>query len=320
MEDIRQAADRLGGSIVRTPVLASPMLDAAAGCRVFVKAEPLQLTGSFKIRGAMNKMLTLGAERLRRGVITYSAGNHGQGVAAGARLLGCPAVIVLPDTAPAIKVENCRWWGAEIVFYSPDTQDRETVTVAIARERGMTFIPPFDDIDVMAGQGTLGLELVEQLAKRNVVPDVVLVNCSGGGLASGVITAIKHAFAHTQCYVVEPTGFEKMGRSLRSGRPEHNPTVPKTLMDAISGPVVGALPLRTLLTHDVRGISVTDDEALQAVAHAFRWLKLVVEPGGAAGLAAVLARKVALDGKRVALVCSGGNVDPAVYARALTHS
>lgn len=315
--DIELAATRLSAYITQTPVISSPMLDEACGCHVYVKAESLQRTGSFKIRGALNKMLSLSESSLHRGVVTYSAGNHGQGVAAGAKLIGCPAVIVLPHSAPSIKVDSCRWWGAEIVLYDSHTQDREIVAREIIEERGMTFIPPFDDLDVMAGQGTVGLEMCQQLEERRVALDAVLVNCSGGGLSSGVIAAIKARYPDVECYIVEPQGFEKMARSLASRSVERNCTAPTTIMDAISGPVVGAKPLSVLLQHHVTSISVNDSEAMLAVSTAFRFLKLVVEPGGAASLAAVLARKVDLAGKNVAIVCSGGNVDPPVYARAL---
>lgn len=318
INDIHEAAARIKRHIVRTPLLSSPMLDMEAGCHLFVKAEPLQLTGSFKIRGALNKILSLDQSSLQRGVVTYSAGNHGQGVAAASKLVGCPSVIVLPSTAPAIKIDSCRWWGAEIVLYDPQTQDRADVADEIVRQRGMTFVSPFDDFDVMAGQGTAGLEICEQLEERGIAPDAILVNCSGGGLSSGVITAVKARFPNALCYIVEPHGFEKMARSLVTQVPEKNATVPKTVMDAISGPVAGMKPLSVLLRHHVKGVSVNDEEGLHAVSAAFRTLKLVVEPGGAASLAAVLTRKVDLAGKNVAIICSGGNVDPTVYARALT--
>lgn len=183
--DIQKAAERIQPYVVRTPLLNSPMLDSLGGCNVFVKAENLQKTGSFKFRGALNKILSLDAASLRTGVITYSVGNHGQRLAAAAKMAGCPAVIVLPDTAPAIKVDSCRWWGAEVVLYNPQNQNRAEVTAELVDQRGMTFISPFDDHDVMAGQGTAGLELADQLQEQGVPPDAILVNCSSVAFPPG---------------------------------------------------------------------------------------------------------------------------------------
>ncbi|AEM85660.1 threonine ammonia-lyase [Streptomyces violaceusniger] len=317
IDTIHEAARRLSGHVVRTPLLTSPMLDELVGARVLVKAECLQLTGSFKVRGALNALLTLDEEARRAGIVAYSAGNHGQGVAAAARLAGCPAVIVMPHDAPRIKVDNCRWWGAETVLYDPRTEDREEVARKILQDRGMTLIPPFDDVRVMAGQGTVGLEVAEQARGLGLPPDAVLVNCSGGGLASGVITALDHAFPGMTHHIVEPAGFDKMARSLATGRVCANPHPPGGLMDAISGPVAGARPLAVLRHHDVTGLTVTDEEVLAAMGTAHRLLKIVVEPGAAASLAALLSGKVDVRGRTVALVASGGNVDPAVYRRAL---
>ncbi|WP_413099623.1 threonine/serine dehydratase [Streptomyces sp. Inha503] len=317
IDAIHAAARRLTGHVVRTPLLNSPMLDDLVGARVLVKAECLQLTGSFKVRGALNALLSLDEDVRRAGIVAYSAGNHGQGVAAAARLAGCPAVIVMPSTAPRIKVDNCRWWGAETVPYDPRTEDREEAARKIVEERGMTLIPPFDDPRVMAGQGTVGLEIAEQARELGLTPDTVLVNCSGGGLAAGVITALDHALPGLANHIVEPAGFDKMARSLATGRVCANPHPPGDLMDAVSGPVAGARPLAVLRHHDVTGLTATDEEALAAMATAHRVLKLVVEPGAAASLAALLSGKADVRGKVVALVASGGNVDPAVYRKAL---
>ncbi|MBI0376666.1 threonine/serine dehydratase [Streptomyces albiflaviniger] len=317
IDAIHEAARRLTGHVVRTPLLNSPMLDDLVGARVLVKAECLQLTGSFKVRGALNALLALDEDARRAGIVAYSAGNHGQGVAAAARLAGCPAVIVMPSTAPRIKVDNCRWWGAETVLYDARTEDREEVARKIIEERGMTLIPPFDDPRVMAGQGTVGLEIAEQARELGLTPDTVLVNCSGGGLAAGVFTALDDALPGLANHIVEPAGFDKMARSLATGRVCANPHPPGGLMDAISGPAAGARPLAVLRHHDVTGLTATDEEALAAMATAHRLLKIVIEPGGAASLAALLSGKVDARGKVVALVASGGNVDPAVYRRAL---
>jgi threonine dehydratase len=314
---VRRAADRLRGRVVRTPLLESPMLNERAACRLFVKAEVLQRTGAFKYRGALNKLLAMDETARRRGVVAFSAGNHGHAVAAAAHEVGCPAVIVLPASAARIKVESCRWWGAETVFYDPRTQDRTQVSKAIAEPRGMTTVLPFDDWDIMAGQGTAGLEMCEQFDEVNVRPDAVLVNCSGGGLASGVAEAVRHAFPQADVFVVEPAGYEKMARSLASGVPERLTSVPQTILDGIGGPVAGALPLEVLRRHGVQALSVSDDEALAAMAAGFRCLKLVIEPGGAAALAAVLSAKADLAGRNVAVVASGGNVDADVFTKAL---
>ncbi|GAA0666874.1 threonine/serine dehydratase [Streptomyces malaysiensis subsp. malaysiensis] len=317
IDAIHEAARRLTGHVVRTPLLNSPMLDELVGARVLVKAECLQLTGSFKVRGALNALLTLDEDVRRAGIVAYSAGNHGQGVAAAARLAGCPAVIVMPNSAPRIKVDNCRWWGAETVLYDPRTEDREEVARKILQMRGMTLVPPFDDPGVMAGQGTVGLEIAEQARELGLTPDTVLVNCSGGGLASGVLTALNDAFPGLANHIVEPAGFDKMARSLAAGRVCANPHPSGGLMDALAGPVAGARPLAVLRHYDVTGLTVTDEEALAAMGAAHRFLKIVVEPGGAASLAAVVSGKADVRDEVVVLVASGGNVDPEVYRRAL---
>lgn len=317
---IRQAAYRITDYVVRTPLLSSPMLDKAAGARVWVKTEALQLTGSFKIRGALNKVLGLSEENRKNGIAAFSAGNHASAVAAAASIVGCPAVIVVPSNAPRIKVENCRWWGAEVVFYDPATEDRAEITQAIAAQRGMTIISPFDDHAIMAGAGTTGLEMAEQLIAAGQKPDAVVINCSGGGLASGVSEAMGHFFPEIEKYIVEPQGYDKMAHSLAAGEVRSNPAVRHTIMDGISGPVAGKLPLEVLLRHGVKALTVDDGEALAAVATSFYTLKTVIEPGGAASLAAVLSKKANFAGKTVAIVASGGNVDPAVYTRALVEN
>lgn len=319
--DIRRAAQRLQGHIVRTPLLSSPMLDAAAGCNLFVKAESLQRTGAFKFRGALNKLLTLTEDERAQGILAFSSGNHGHAVAAAAHHVGCTAVIVLPKGAAKIKVENCRWWGAEIVFFDPETENREAVGRRVAEERGgLTVVPPFDDYAIIAGQGTCGIEICEQMQERNIRPDAVLINSSGGGLSSGVTAAVKAICPEADCYIVEPVGFEKMARSLEIGSPQANPSVPKSIMDAITGPIAGTRTFSVLRQHAVKPLSVSDEEALVAMEAAFRMLKLVVEPGGAASLAAVLHRKADFAGKNVVVVCSGGNVDPEVFVRAITRA
>ncbi|WP_322050609.1 threonine ammonia-lyase [Paraburkholderia bannensis] len=317
---IRVAEQRIRDHVVRTPLLTSPMLNERANCNVYVKAESLQLTGSFKVRGALNKILAMDDESRQSGFVAFSAGNHGQGVAAAARLVKVPAVIVMPNTAPKVKVENCRWWGAEIVIYDPHVEDRAEVARRIAEPRGMTVIPPFDDYDIIAGQGTCGLEIVDQLRELKVTPDALVINCSGGGLAAGVTEAVKQTFPSVHVFIAEVSGFEKMARSIATGVAQSNHTVPKTVLDGIAGPTAGGKTLDVLRRHDVRGIGVTDDEGMRGVAAAFKMLKLVLEPGGAASLGAVLSEKLSIVHRNVVVIASGGNVDTSVFAQAITHS
>ncbi|MFJ2758786.1 threonine/serine dehydratase [Nocardioides sp. NPDC087217] len=322
IEAIRRAAERIAPYVANTPVLSSKVLDAEAGTHVLAKAEALQVTGSFKFRGALNKVLASGPGVRTAGIVGYSAGNHAAAIAAVGRIVGCRAVVVIPTTAPAAKVQNCRSWGAEVVFYDPATQDRAEVAESILAEGNMEFIPPFDDYDIMAGAGTVGLELASELDAAGVTPDAVVVGCSGGGLASGVLTAMEHHFPGIEKYIVEPAGYNKMARSLAAGEVCTNPAPGATVMDGISGPVVGDRCLSVLGRLGVTPLSVDDDEALEAVAAAFRYLRVVVEPAGAASLAAVMSRQLhrSRTYANVALVLSGGNVDPALYGGTISGS
>lgn len=316
IDTIRAAARRLDGRVRRTPLLSSPMLDELVGATVLVKAEALQLTGSFKIRGALNTLLSLDDEERAAGVLAFSTGNHGQAVAASARMTGSTATIVMPQDAPRIKVDGCRWWGAEVVFYDPATQDREEVGRGLVAERGLTLVHPYDDVRVMSGQGTVGLEIVDQLREGGHSPDAVVLPCSGGGLSSGVIEAVRSTY-DVAPFVVERHGYPKMARSLASGRVEKVPAVP-VFLDAIGSPTVGEHTLAALSRHPITALEVTDDEARVAMREAVRTLKLVVEPGGSAALAAVLAQRERFAGQTVVVVASGGNVDAPVLADVLT--
>lgn len=315
IETIRAAAERIGGQVRRTPLLSSPMLDELVGARVLVKAESLQLTGSFKIRGALNALLSLTDAEREAGVLAFSTGNHGQAVAASARMTGSTATIVMPGDAPRVKVDGCRWWGAEVVFYDPATQDREEVGRGLVEERGLTLVHPYDDVRVMSGQGTVGLEIVDQLREAGHSPDAVLLPCSGGGLSSGVIEAVRSTH-DVAPFVVEREGYPKMARSLASGRVERVPAVP-VFLDAIGSPTVGEHTLAALSRHPVTALEVTDDQARTAMREAARTLKLVVEPGGSAALAAVLAHRDRFAGQTLVVVASGGNVDASVLAEVL---
>lgn len=317
IETIRAAAERIGDRVRRTPLLSSPVLDELTGARVLVKAESLQLTGAFKIRGALNALRCLTGPERDAGVLAISTGNHGQAVAAAARMSGCPATIVMPADAPRVKVEGVRWWGGEIVVYDPETEDREEVGARLVRERGATFVHPFDDVRVMSGQGTVGLEINDQLREGGHTPDAVVLPCSGGGLAAGVAETVTHAYPGVTPFAVERDGYDKLARSLASGRVERVPSTAGVFLDALGATAPAERTLAVLARHGTRALAVTDDEARVAMREAFRTLKLVVEPGGSAALAAVLAQPERFAGRTVVVVASGGNVDASVFAEVL---
>src|SRR5262245_415090 len=308
--DVDAAAQRLKGVALRTPLVASPVLDALTGGRVFLKCETLQRTGSFKFRGAYNKLSSIPQDRRAGGVVAFSSGNHAQGVAAAAQLLSMPAVIVMPRDAPRPKRERTEALGAEVVLYDRAREDREAIARGIAERRGATLVPPYDDPLVIAGQGTTGREIVEDLAAQGLVPDLVAVTASGGGLTAGIALAVKARLPQARLYTVEPEGFDDHARSFKSGQREKNAALSGTICDALMAQTPGELTfeINRVLVGD--GAAVSDQEVATAVAFAFRELKLVVEPGGAVALAALLAGKIDVRGKVAVAVLSGGNVDP----------
>ena len=316
--DVEDAAGRLVGLAVRTPLLRSDALDEAAGGRLFVKAECLQRTGSFKFRGAYNRLSRLTAEERARGVVAFSSGNHAQGVAAAARLLGMPAVIVMPSDAPRMKAEATRALGAEVVSYDRRTGDREAIARKVAEERGGVVVPSFDDFHVIAGQGTVGLEIAAQLKKAGASADLLLCPVSGGGLLAGIALAMERLSPGTRLYAVEPEGYEDHKASLDVGRRTAVPGTRPTLCDALMAPEPGALTFAINGPRLAGALAVSDEAALAAMAMAFRHLKIVLEPGGATALAAVLSGKASLDGRTAVVVASGGNVDEDVFCRALS--
>src|SRR5579883_1021642 len=320
IEDVRAAAGRLAGRAVPTPLLESPMVNARLGGRLLVKAETLQRTGSFKFRGAYNTIVQLDAAARRAGVVAYSSGNHAQGVAAAAQLLGIPATIVMPADAPAIKIANTRGYGAEVVLYDRYREVREEVGGKIARERGATIVAPYDDARVIAGQGTAGLEIAAQAKALGAELDAVIVCCGGGGLTAGCATAIAAESPDTEVFIVEPEGFDDTRRSLIAGERVSNDPGARSICDALLAPTPGVLTFainRRLVT---AGYAVSDVEVRRAMATAFSDLKLVVEPGGAAALTAVLSGKFPIAGKTVAVTASGGNVDRETFAAALAQT
>jgi threonine dehydratase len=284
---------------------------------VFVKAEVLQRTGSFKFRGAYNRLSRLTAEERKAGVVAFSSGNHAQGVAAAARIVGCPAVIVMPADAPLIKVESTRALGGEVVFYDRMTEDREVITRRIASERGAVVVPSYDDPFIIAGQGTAGLEAARQLAALGVQAGLLLCPVSGGGLLAGIGLAFEQLSPATRLYSAEPEGFDDHRRSLEAGERVSNPKAGGSLCDALLAPTPGQITFAVNSRRLTGGVVVSDAEALAAVAFAFRHLKLVIEPGGAVALAALLSGKLKLDGGVAVVIASGGNVDPDVYVKAI---
>ncbi len=314
LDDVREAADRLAGVAVVTPLLSSEALDIAVGGRVFVKAECLQRTGSFKFRGAYNRISRLTAEERMSGVVAYSSGNHGQGVAAAASLVGVHAVIVMPADAPEAKIAGTRALGAEVVLYDRRTQSREAIADALVAERGGALVRPFDDFHVIAGQGTVGLEIVAQMEDQGAAASVLLCPASGGGLVAGVGLALS---PQTRVYAVEPALYDDHARSLAAGHHvEVRPDEP-SICDALMAPRPGDLTFALNQSRLAGAKGVSDDEALAAMAFAFRHLKIVLEPGGAVALALLLSGRVDLAGGAAVVVASGGNVDPEVFARAL---
>ena len=315
--EIEAAAGRISGHAVRTPLLNAPLLDAEAGRRVFVKTECLQKTGSFKYRGARSAISALDPDVRARGIIAFSSGNHAQGVAIAARELGTSAVIIMPADAPETKITNTRALGAETILYDRETEDRDEIGNRVAAERGLTLIKPFDNEKVIAGQGTIGLEIADQAAERGVEAADVLVPCGGGGLTSGIALALAARAPNFTVRPVEPEGFDDVIRSLKAGSIQSNERRSGSICDAIITPSPGQLTFPILKEHCGPGITVTDDEALRAVAVAFRSLKIVVEPGGAVALAAALWHHEG-DGD-VIVVASGGNVDAPMYQDALAR-
>ena len=313
--DVDEAARRLAGVALRTPLLTSAALDAMTGGRVFLKAETLQRTGSFKFRGAYNKLAAIPPERQAGGVVAYSSGNHAQGVAAAARLLGMPCVIVMPSDAPRGKRERTAALGAEIVLYDRVRDDREAIAEAIATQRGATLVPPYDDALIIAGQGTAGREIVEDLSALGLKPDVVVVTASGGGLTAGIALAVKARVPAAAVYTAEPQGFDDHARSFRSGRREQNAALTGTICDALMARMPGKLTFAINRSLVGAGVVASDEEVTAAVAFAFAELKLVVEPGGAVALAALMTGKVDVTGKIAVAVLSGGNVDAELFSR-----
>ncbi|MBM1556134.1 threonine/serine dehydratase [Sulfitobacter mediterraneus] len=317
IEMIRAAAARLKGHARATPLLNAPLLDDLAGRRIWVKPECLQLTGSFKFRGAWSALSALAPDVRSKGVIAFSSGNHAQGVALAAKMHGVPAVIIMPSDSPTLKIENTRAYGAEVVLYDRAGESREEIGDKLAQDRGLTLIKPYDEPQVIAGQGTTGLEIARQAAEQGIEKADVIVCCGGGGLTSGIALALEAEAPGLRVRPAEPEGFDDVARSLQSGQIERNARTSGNICDAIITPQPGEITFPIMQRLAGPGLVVSETEALQAMAHAFNRLKLVAEPGGAAALAAALFRSDEIEGDDVIVTISGGNVDAAMFIRAL---
>lgn len=318
--DVEDAAARLAGVARRTPMLRNRFLDERSGREVFLKPEMLQHAGSFKFRGAYNRLSRLDAAQRGPGVVAFSSGNHAQGVAAAARLLGMRARIVMPEDAPRIKLDNTRALGAEVITYDRYSDSRERIARELAERDGAVLVPSYDDPLIIAGQGTVGLELFEDVHGAGTTLDALLICCGGGGLSAGCVLAANGLSPATRLFCVEPEGYDDHARSLRSGRREQADTSRPSLCDALLTPQPGALTFEVNRSRLAGGLVVSEEQVRAAMRYAFRVLKLVVEPGGAVALAALLAGEVPDDCRRVGVILSGGNVDPARFADVLAAS
>lgn len=315
LADVEDAAAVLAPYNVETPLIENADLNARVGARVFLKLETLQRTGSFKFRGACNRIARIPPQDRGRGVVAFSSGNHAQGVAAAAALFAIPALIVMPKDAPKAKIEGTRARGAEVVFYDRMTDDREAVARQFcedpgSRWHGATLVRPFDDFHVVAGQGTVGLEIARAAAARGVSLDAVLVPCSGGGLVGGIALAMATASPATRVISVEPENYDGMRRSLAAGARIAAPGGALSVADALMAPMPGQIPFALAHQHLADALTVDDRSMTEAVVYAANVLKLVVEPSGTAALAALIKNDFKFDSATVAVVLSGGNADP----------
>jgi len=319
-DDVRRAADRIRAVATVTPLIESPLLNEEFGGRLLIKCEMLQRTGSFKFRGAYNRISMIPEAERENGVVAFSSGNHAQGVACAAQMLGVKAAIVMPKDAPTLKVENTRAYGAEVLLYDRFGESRDEIATRISRERGSILVKPFDDPGIIAGQGTIGLEIAQQAMTLGAAPDAVLAGCSGGGLITGIALGLSDQLPKTEIYSVEPAAFDDMARSLKSGKHEKNDPAARSICDALLVQTPGDITFAIAKQRLKGGLAVTDAEVKKAMALAFRHFKVVCEPGGAVGIAAVMAGKVPIKGRTVVVVTSGGNVDPALFREALASA
>ena len=317
--DIVSATCNIREHIRPTPLLRSRVLDELSGGHVLIKTEILQRTGSFKFRGAFNKIRRIADQSTNANIVAWSSGNHAQAVAAAARICGLSSAIVMPQDAPKAKVEGTLKQGGEIIFYNREKENRETIGKRLAKEREAFIVPPYDDIDVIGGQGTVGLEAASQALMEDMIPDIALIPCGGGGLIAGCSIPLKTHFPSIKIHPVEPQGFDDTTRSLAARKRMKNSTNASSICDSLLVSTPGRITFKINLEHLSEGIVVTDDQVKSAIRFAFQHLKLVVEPGGAVGLAALLTNIARYKNRTVLLVLSGGNVDEAIFSRILNE-
>ena len=313
---ILSAFNRLDGHSIRTPLLESDIINQRFGGRILFKTEALQHTGSFKYRGAFNKLSILANQGVT-GVVAYSSGNHAQGVALAAKLLNMNAVVIMPEDAPSIKINNTKQMGAEVVLFDRYRQAREDIGSQLAIDRNLSLVKPYDDVDIIAGQGTVGLEIVQQLNILGLIPDQLVAPCGGGGLISGTAIAVHQSFTDCQIYCAEPENFDDAARSLATGTHQSNDPHARSICDAIVTPTPGQLTLPIMRDHLQGGLIASEQGVLRAMAMCMQNLKTVIEPGGCVGLAALLDGQLKTENKTTIVVLSGGNADIAMLQQAL---
>ncbi len=318
-EGVSCAAKRIAGHAIRTPLIENDFLNEVAGGRVLVKAEVLQHCGSFKFRGAFNLISQLSEDERKRGVLAWSSGNHAQGVARAARYFKTPATILMPVDTPQLKVEKVRALGAEIISYDRYSEDREEIARPIQRERALVLAPSYDHPDIIEGQGTVALETAEEAQTRNLEIDAFVICCGGGGLTSGCATILEDLSPQTEVWIAEPEGFDESWASIKAGERQRADITQKTICDAIATPMPGRLTFPIMQRFVRGGVALTEEEVGEAMVFAYKYLKLVVEPGGAVALAAILSGKFQSAGRTTAITLSGGNVDPSLFAAILAR-
>ena len=312
-DDIIAASKRISGHAVRTPLLESERLNRETGMRILIKPEMLQKTGAFKFRGAYNRIAMIAPKVRNKGVVAYSSGNHGQAVALAAQMFGVPAIIVMPADAPKPKIDGTIAFGGEIIFYDRTTENREAIAAAIADDKDMTMVRPYDDVHVIAGQGTIGIEIADDLSQLGIEADQVVVPAGGGGMVAGTAIALNHLLPSIAVYAAEPDGFDDHRRSLEADIRVTNAPNTHSMADSLMAPIPGELTFAINRHLLAGGMVAGEDDIKIAMRVLFRHFKLVSEPGGATALGAVMANRKSLTGRTIVVICSGGNVDESLF-------